>query len=60
MIGLRFFPFKSADVRGAGTRDEPLRISAAEAKYYDIRQKEKTPTTCDYMTLCQGFDLGKE
>ena len=28
MIGLRFFPLKSADVRGAGTRDEPLRTSA--------------------------------
>ena len=31
MIGLRFFPLKSADVRGAGTRDEPLRSSASEA-----------------------------
>ena len=31
MIGLRFFPLKSADVRGAGTRDEPLRTSACEA-----------------------------
>ena len=28
MIGLRFFPLKSADVRGAGTRDEPLRTCA--------------------------------
>ena len=27
-----FFPLKSADVRGAGTRDEPLRTSAWEAK----------------------------
>ena len=26
-----FFPLKSADVRGAGTRDEPLRSSASEA-----------------------------
>ena len=26
-----FFPLKSADVRGAGTRDEPLRTSACEA-----------------------------
>ena len=26
-----FFPLKSADVRGAGTRDEPLRTSAWEA-----------------------------
>ena len=32
VIGLRFFPLKSADVRGAGTRDEPLRTSAWEAK----------------------------
>ena len=31
MIGLRFFPLTSADVRGAGTRDEPLRTSAWEA-----------------------------
>ena len=31
MIGLRFFPLKSADVFGAGTRDEPLRTSAWEA-----------------------------
>ena len=37
MIGLRFFPLKSADVRGAGTRDEPLRMSAWEA-----RQKRAT------------------
>ena len=34
MIGLRFFPLKSADVRGAGTRDEPLRTSTSEAKSY--------------------------
>ena len=32
MIGLRFFPPKSADVRGAGTPDEPLRTSAWKAK----------------------------
>ena len=31
MIGLRFFQLKSADVLGAGTRDEPLRTSAWEA-----------------------------
>ena len=31
MIGLRFFPLKSADVRGAGMRDEHLRTSAWEA-----------------------------
>ena len=31
MTGLRFFPLKSADVCGAGTRDEPLRTSAWEA-----------------------------
>ena len=33
MIGLRFFPLKLADVRGAGTRDEPLRKSAWEASH---------------------------
>ena len=33
VIGLRFFPLKSADVRGAGTRDEPLRTSPWEARY---------------------------
>ena len=32
MIGLRFFPLKSAEVRGAGTRDEPLRTTAWEAR----------------------------
>ena len=32
MIGPRFFPLKSADVRGAGTRDEPLRTSAWKAR----------------------------
>ena len=32
MIGLPFFPLKSADVRGAGTRDEPSRTSAWEAR----------------------------
>ena len=31
VIGLCFFPLKSADVRGPGTRDEPLRTSAWEA-----------------------------
>ena len=30
MIGLRFFPLKSADVCGAETRGEPLRTSAWE------------------------------
>ena len=32
MIGLSFFPVKSADVRGEGTRDARLRMSAGEAK----------------------------
>ena len=32
VIGLRFFPLKSADAREAGTRDEPLRTSALEAR----------------------------
>ena len=31
MIGLRFFPLKSADVRGAGMCDEALRTSAWQA-----------------------------
>ena len=31
MFGLRFFPLKTADVSGAGTRDEPQRTSAWEA-----------------------------
>ena len=31
MIGLRFFPLKSADVRGAGTCDEAPRTSAWQA-----------------------------
>ena len=31
MIGLRFYPLKSADVRGEGTRDAHLRMSAGEA-----------------------------
>ena len=39
MIGLRFFPLKSADVRGAGTRDEPLRTSAWEARIERARQE---------------------
>ena len=34
VIGLRFFPLKSADVLGAGTRDEPLRTSAWKAKWF--------------------------
>ena len=31
MISLRFFPLKSADIRGEGTRDARLRMSAGEA-----------------------------
>ena len=34
MIGLCFFPLRSADVRGAGTCDEPLRTSVWEAIDY--------------------------
>ena len=33
MIGLRFYPLKSADVRGVGTCDEPLITSAWEASH---------------------------
>ena len=36
MIGLGFLPLKSADARGAGTRDEPLRMSAWEATCNDL------------------------
>ena len=32
MIGLRFLPLKSADVRGEGTSDARLRMSAGQAK----------------------------
>ena len=32
----RNLPFSSADVRGAGTRDEPLRTSACEASRRDF------------------------
>ena len=32
MIGLYFFPLKSADVSGAGMHDEPPRASAYEAR----------------------------
>ena len=39
MIGLRFFPLKPADVRGTGTRDEPLRTSAWEATVYRASDK---------------------
>ena len=34
VIGLRFFPLKSADVLGAGTREEPVRTSAWKAKWF--------------------------
>ena len=33
VIGLRFFPLKSADISGAGKRDEPLRTSVWEATH---------------------------
>ena len=33
VIGLRFFPLKSADVRGEGTRDARLRMSSGEATF---------------------------
>ena len=38
MIGQRYFPLKSADVRGAGSRDEPLRMSAGEAKLRKLQR----------------------
>ena len=36
VIGLGFLPLKSADARGAGMRDEPLRMSAWEATCNDL------------------------
>ena len=37
MIGLRFFPLNSADIRGAGTSGIPLRTSAWEATTCDAK-----------------------
>ena len=53
MIGLRFFPLKSADVRGPGTRDEPLRTSAWEAtriqtKMSKVFSDQKGPKTLPF------------
>ena len=36
MIGLRFFPLKSADISGAGTRDKPLRMTVGEARVTEM------------------------
>ena len=47
VIGLRFFPLKSADVRGAGTRDEPRRTCAWEAT--------PSPSRAALQLLCQNF-----
>ena len=41
MIGLRLFPLKSADVRGAGERDESLRTSAWEANFFSVFENKK-------------------
>ena len=56
MIGLRFFfPLKSADVRGAGTRDEPLRTSGWEAipnlVYIVCRSSNVSPLPDTFPTL---------
>ena len=40
MIGLRFFPLKSADVSGAETCDAPLRTSAWEASVHPTCQRK--------------------
>ena len=44
MIGLRFFPLKSADVRGVGKRDKPLRTSAWEASIAQEIEKMEIKT----------------
>ena len=41
VMGLRFFPLKSADVRGAEKRDEPLRTSAWEASLRGAKEVKK-------------------
>ena len=55
MIGQRYFPLKSADVRGAGSRDEPLRMSAGEAKLRKLQrvfvQAKKSKLTLLWLTL---------
>ena len=51
MIGLRFFPLKSADVRGEGTRDARLRMSAGEA----MRHDELYKTTATRFTPDSSF-----
>ena len=48
MIGLRFFPLKSADVRGAGTLDKALRTSAWEARLFVLRKAVPPFSTCFY------------
>ena len=54
MIGLCFFALKSADVRGAGTRDEPLRMSAWEARQKRLLKAEVLPLST-LVNICQPF-----
>ena len=61
MIGLHFFPLKSADVRGAETRDAPLRMSAGEATlpfYGGEKTNTKSSITFTF-TILQAFPLCK-
>ena len=67
VIGLCFFPLKSADVSGAWTRDEPLRTSEWEAKNYPSKnfagsnwtyqmsvsiQEMSLKRTCKWLVTC--------
>ena len=51
----RNLSFSSADVRGPGTRDEPLRTSAWEAKRFPAKwTKSKITTQTDYNLYISG------
>ena len=51
MIGLRFFPLKSADISGAGTRDKPLRMTVGEARVTEMTRM----TGVTWMTRITGM-----
>ena len=54
MIGLRLFPLKSADARGAGTREEPLRTSAWAKIIGHVSHSTELVRMC---LACQHFDF---
>ena len=60
MIGLRFFPLKSADICGAGTRDEPLTTSAwglkADEMFLYITPIHKTVDVILELRTCTRID----